>query len=119
MLRGFLVLLVCQCLGEAFKALTDIALPGPVIGMLLLLAVLVIRGGVPEWLGQTSSKVISYLSLMFLPPAVGLFFLGPDFADQWPAVIAAIVLGTLLTLLVSAALMQWLVNRRESENSSS
>lgn len=114
LLGGLLVLLACQCLGEIIKVLTGVPLPGAVIGMLILLAILIVRGGVPVWLGEAGSRVIGVLSLLFLPPAVGLFFLGPRFADQWPAVIGAVVLGTLITLAVTALVMQRLLARSET-----
>ena len=109
---GMLVLLGCQCLGELAKVLTGAVLPGSVIGMLILLTALILRRGVPPWLGEASQRIIGALSLLFLPPSVGLFFLGSGFADQWPAVIGAILLGTLLTMAITALLMQKLLARR-------
>jgi holin-like protein len=107
MLKGLLILLVFQCLGEIIKAYTQVFLPAPVIGMLLLFLALSLRGqSVPTPLNQTSQQLIRYLPLMFLPPAVGIFFLGPQFSDQWPAIIAAIVIGTFLSLLFNAILMK-------------
>lgn len=113
LLGGLLILLGCQWLGELLKAVTGAPLPGPVIGMLLLLTFLIARGDVPAWLGETSQSIIRILSLLFLPPAVGLFFLGPHFASQWPAVIGAVIVGTLITLVVTAALMNSLLRRRD------
>ena len=114
-LGGLLVLLGCQFLGESIKVISGAPLPGAVIGMLILLTTLIVRGGVPNWLGEASSRIIGPLSLLFLPPAVGLFFLGSRFADQWPAVIGAVVLGTLVTLVVTSALMQWLLTLNERQ----
>src|SRR5699024_7355681 len=71
LLGGLLVLLTCQWLGEGIKLAAGLPLPGPVLGMLILLAVLLVRGSVPHWLGGTSQRLISVLSLLFLPPAVG------------------------------------------------
>lgn len=117
MLRGLLVLLLFQCLGEAIKVATGTVLPGPVIGLLLLFAVLLLRGGPSLALAGTSERLIGLLSLLLMPPSVGLFFLGDRLQGQWPALLAAVVLGTLATLLVSAVVMQWLVRRREGRGS--
>ena len=66
-----------------------------------------LRGqSVPAPLQQSSQQLIRYLPLMFLPPAVGIFFLGPQFNDQWPAIIGAIVVGTFFSLLFNAVLMK-------------
>ena len=43
MIEGLLVLLVCQIVGELAVRTLHLAVPGPVLGMLLLLAVLVVR----------------------------------------------------------------------------
>lgn len=109
MIRGLFVLLLFQCLGELIKLATGTVLAGPVIGLLLLFAALALCGAVPEWLGNAGSRMISQLALLLLPPSVGLFFLGDAVQGQWPAIIGAVVLGTVLTLLFSAALMQWLL----------
>jgi holin-like protein len=109
MLRGILVLLLFQCLGELVKIATGTVLPGAVIGLLLLLAALMAYRGVPAWLDQSSQHMLALLPLLLMPPSVGLIFLGPRLQGQWPAIAGAVVLGTILTLLFSAALLQWLV----------
>lgn len=108
MIRALAILLFCQWLGEAIKLALGLPLPGPVLGMLILLAALFVLGGPDAELRDTSNRLVQYLALLFLPPAVGLFFLGPDFSDQWPAVAGAIILGTALTLVLCGALLRWL-----------
>jgi holin-like protein len=109
MIRGLFVLLLFQFLGELVKIATGTVLPGAVIGLLLLLVALLLRGGVPEWLGKTASALIGQLALLLMPPSVGLYFLGDQLHGQWPAIAGAVVLGTFLTLLFSAAVMQYLM----------
>jgi holin-like protein len=111
MLKGLMILLSFQVLGEAIKAYTGIILPGPIIGMLLLFIGLCLWRGVPSFLNQSSQTLIQYLALMFLPPSVGLFFLGERFDDQWPAIISAMIIGTFLSLVFSALLMKWLMRK--------
>jgi holin-like protein len=115
MLRGLLILLLFQCAGEIIKAVTGLFLPAPVIGMLLLFVALSIRARtVPAPLNEASQQLIRYLPLMFLPPAVGIFFLGPEFSDQWPAILAAIIAGTFCSLLFNAWLMKYLSGKQQS-----
>lgn len=109
MLNGLLVLLFFQCVGEAVKLLTGVPLPGSIIGMFLLFFALCLRQEVPEGLGRASQQLIRHLGLMFVPPSAGLFFLGPQFNDQWPAIIVALVVGTLVSLAFSGWLMKRLV----------
>jgi holin-like protein len=116
MIRGLFVLLLFQCLGELLKLATGAILPGGVIGLLLLLAALALRGAVPDWLGKTSAALIGQLALLLLPPSVGLFFLGAQLRGQWPAVAGAIVFGTIATLLCSALVMRWLMRGAAKDN---
>lgn len=109
MIRGLFVLALFQCAGELIKVATGTVLPGPVIGLLLLLVALLLRGGIPEHLGEAAGTLIGQLPLLLMPPSVGLYFLGDQLHGQWLAIAGAVLLGTPLTLLFSAALMQWLV----------
>jgi putative effector of murein hydrolase LrgA (UPF0299 family) len=112
-MNGLLILLLCQCIGEALKAYFKLSLPGPVLGMLILFCGLLVVKQVPESVGRSSQLLISQLGLMFLPASVGLFFLGAQFDDQWPAIIAAVVIGSILSLLFNALVMRWMMNRQQ------
>lgn len=113
MFRGLLLLLTLQCAGEAIKLLIDAVIPGPVIGMLLMLALLMVRGGVPDSLATSTDWLLGRMPLLFMPPSVGLIFLAPSLDGQWAAILAATVVGTILTLLFTAALMQRLLARAQ------
>ncbi len=114
MVRGLLVLLLFQCLGELIKLATGTVLPGTVIGLLLLLAVLMVTGGPGDGLEKTSEGLIGHLALLLMPPSVGLWFLGDRLDGQWPAIVAALLGGTLVTLLVTTLLMKWLLKRADA-----
>jgi holin-like protein len=115
MLKGFICLLLFQLLGEAAVELTRSPVPGPVAGMLLLLVWLLISGGPSDDLGNTSHSLVQYLSLFFLPAGVGLFFLPEHISAQWPAIGAAMVAGTLLSMLFTG----WLVKRLSGKRAAS
>ena len=112
LLNGLLILLLFQCLGEALKVWLNIGLPGPVLGMLLLFCGLCLYRGIPPAVARSSQTLIPMLALMFLPASAGLFFLGPQMKDQWPAIIAAIVVGSLLSLIFNGLVMKWLSRHR-------
>ena len=113
MLAGFLTLIGCQLLGEFIQRALDLPLPGPVIGMLILFVGLCIRGNVPKDLETGSQQLIELLPLLLMAPAAGVFFLGAGFADQWPAFIAAVTLGTLSTLVFCGLLIRFLHKRNK------
>lgn len=109
MLRSLTILLGFQLAGEALVALLHWPLPGPVLGMILLLLALILRGRVSAGLGEDAQHLLRYLPLILIPPSVGIM-------DHWStlgaagwAVATTIVLTTLLSLLLAAGLMRLLV----------
>lgn len=111
MLKGLIILLLFQLLGEVLVALLHSPVPGPVVGMLLLWLGLYIKRGASSDLQRASQTLIQYLSLFFLPAGVGLFFLPPSIQEYWPAVACAVVGGTFLSMLICAWLIKWLAAR--------
>lgn len=107
MLKGLIVILFFQLCGETLVALLHSPIPGSVAGMLLLWLALVLKGGPSKEVDEVGSGLIRYLSLFFLPAGVGLFFLPPAVQQHWPAVLAAIVVGTFVSMLFSG----WLIKR--------
>ena len=89
--RGFLVLLAAQAAGEAVRAATELPLSGPIIGMALLLAVLSARGGPSEELRSSATGLLGYLSLLFIPAAVGIMPLLPLLRAQWLPIAVALI----------------------------
>src|SRR5579859_1548707 len=72
MIESLALILLCQLIGEVLVRLLHLPVPGPVIGMGLLFAGLVLRGGPPEKLEQTAGGLLSHLSLLFVPAGVGI-----------------------------------------------
>lgn len=70
-LRGLTWLLVLQSLGELLARGLSLPLPGPVIGMLLLLLALRWRP-VREPVALCADFLLSHLSLLFVPVGVGV-----------------------------------------------
>jgi putative effector of murein hydrolase LrgA (UPF0299 family) len=120
MLPSLFLLLVCQAAGEAAAQLLHLPLPGPVIGLALLLAGLLLRGGrdVPTPLGETADGLLRHLSLLFVPAGVGITTHLGLLADQALPVAAALVGSTVLTIwvtaLVTARIDTMLAARRRS-----
>lgn len=111
MLPALTLLIVCQFLGEVLTRATDLPLPGPVVGLVILLVILIVRGGPTEGLKTTSSGLLRYLLLLFVPAGAGvvtqLDVLGANFV---PALIAAVI-STALGLGVTGWTMQRLSRR--------
>lgn len=102
MLQAITFLLLCQLVGEALVRLADLAVPGPVVGMLLLFAGLWYRGSAPPALSDTAGGVLKNLSLLFVPAAVGIIQHAGRIRAEWLAIAVALIASTLLTMAVAA-----------------
>ncbi|WP_101526292.1 CidA/LrgA family protein [Nocardioides houyundeii] len=84
MVRGLTVLLACQLAGEALVAGAHLPVPGPVVGMMLLFALLVGQsrrsgtaqaGAGREWtegVHRAADGLLRHLQLFFVPAGVGV-----------------------------------------------
>lgn len=109
MIGGLLSLLLCQLAGEALARALGLPVPGPVLGLALLLGALLARGAVPEALGRTADGLLAHLGLLFVPAGVGVVVHLQVLADDAAAIALAVLGGTLLAIGVTGLLAQrWL-----------
>lgn len=114
MLQAFAVLLVFQCLGEGLVFLFGWPVPGPVTGMLLLLAALVAVPRLQDVVESGASELLRHLSLLFVPAGVGIVVAASSGSGQWLAIAASVIASTLVTLAVTALVLQGLMPRKPS-----
>lgn len=112
LLRGLTWLVLFQLLSTALNHLLVPILPGPIIGLLLLLVFLIARGEVGKPLNEAASSLLRYLPLLLVPPAVGVMVYAKDIAADFWAIVGALVLSCLLTLVFVGVLMQKLIQRQ-------
>jgi len=105
MLIGFLVLLVFQFIGELIVLAVEIPVPGPVVGMVLLLACLMIKGDVPDYLRVPSEALLKHLALLFVPAGVGLMVHFSLLKADWLAILVALIVSTALTIIVTGIIL--------------
>lgn len=102
MVTALSLLLGCQLVGELLARALGLPLPGPVLGMVLLFALLLLRGAawqttaLAQALNQTADFLLKHLSLLFVPAGVGV-------VQHW-ALLEAHLLPLLLTLVLSTLL---------------
>lgn len=111
MLGALTLLLLYQLAGEVIVQFFALPVPGPVVGMALLFATLVIRGGVPENLRSTANGLLGHLSLLFVPAGAGVMVHLARLGDEWLAILAALVASTAITLAVTGMLLCRLLRR--------
>ncbi|MFC3637170.1 CidA/LrgA family protein [Camelimonas fluminis] len=116
-LPGLLALLLCQLAGEAASRLLRLPLPGAVLGLLMMTAILLaLRGRTPKSLVHASRSLIGVLSLLFVPAGVGVISLGKVVAGQTTAMVAALLASVVITLVATSwafvATSRWQERRR-------
>lgn len=117
MIAGLAALIGCQWLGEVLRQGLHLPIPGPLIGMFLLAAVLVAanRGraktAVPAGLAQAAEALIRHMALLFVPAGVGVIAEGSLLRQQWLSIIAALIGSTVLGIAVTGLVM-FRVSRR-------
>lgn len=114
MLKGLTVLALVQLLGSVLSAAFLPMLPGPILGLLLLFAWLLARGGVSEPVGQAANGLLQYLPLLLVVPAVGIMTSSEVLLDELPAIATALVLSLIVTVPLCGWLMQRMIQRMET-----
>ncbi|MGK9065149.1 CidA/LrgA family protein [Stutzerimonas chloritidismutans] len=112
-LKGLTWLVVLQLLGSAINISVLPALPGPIIGMVLLFVLLLLRRGIPEPLEKTAALLLQYLPLLLIVPAAGIMTSGDALFADLPAIAAGLVLSLVVTVPFCGWLMQKLINRMD------
>jgi holin-like protein len=110
------VLVLFQWLGSLVCQYLWLDLPAPLVGMLLLLALLTLCPTLLVFLDRVSNLLIQHLSLMFIPPSVGAFFLSGVIYQQFPSLLASIVFSTMATILFMAVLIRFLPNATQDKS---
>jgi holin-like protein len=105
-LIGIFVLILFWFAGSAFVEWFGLPIPGSVVGLLALWLVLVVHGGVPDWLKQPSSLLIRYLTLLFVPAGVGLIEHWTRLQDYGLEMLAIIAGSSLLAAVLMVAIFK-------------
>lgn len=108
MIHGLFQLLLFQAAGELASRFVVGFIPGPVIGLVLLLAFLLARGGVPKDIDAVGSGILQHLGLLFVPASVGVLLYWPLLrANAW-SVGAALLVSVVATIAVTALVLRGL-----------
>lgn len=127
MIASLSVILVCQLIGEVLVRGLHLPLPGPVIGMALLFALLILRdryAGLARGplrdnaVEGTAKGMLAHLSLLFVPAGVGVVQNLDLLAQRGVAIALVLAASVVVTLLVTAGtflvINRLLARRRQS-----
>lgn len=103
--RSLALLLAFLFAGDGLARVLHLPIPGNVVGMVLLAAALQWRLPV-AWVRPSSELLIRHMSLLYIPPGVGVMAFFGLIRREWLPLAAAGVVGTVAVLLVVGLLQQ-------------
>lgn len=113
-LRGLAALLVFQAIGEALAHAFALPLPGPVLGMILLIPALTLPQ-LREPVKAAAEALLAHLSLLFIPVGVGVITHLDMISRYGVRLLVVIVASTWIGMAVTALLLNVLLRRQPSE----
>jgi holin-like protein len=106
MIRGLVQILLFQGLGEIISKFFGLPIPGPVVGLVLLLIFLIIRGRLDSDLELVASGFSQHLGLLFIPAAVGVVMFVPLLASHGLKIAGILVISVSLTVAVTSLVLK-------------
>lgn len=116
MLHGFTLLLALQLLGEVLSRVLALPVPGPVVGLLLLLLALIAIPPVRALVEPAANALLSHLSLLFIPAGVGVLVHIGRLDGALLGVALTLSLSTLIGLCTTAWTLQRLMRGRPTRH---
>ena len=116
MIVALSVLLTCQLIGEVLARGLGVPVPGPVLGLIILLMALMARRGLAALmpaevndgtLEAAAKALLAHLSLLFVPAGVGVIQRLDVLGQHALALGLALVLSSILGILASAMVFRW------------
>ncbi len=127
MIASLSLILLCQLAGEALVRGIGVPMPGPVIGLMILLVLLLLRDRFAvlargplqgEGVELTSRGLLANLSLLFVPAGVGVVQKLDLIVDHGIAFLGVLAISVMVTLLVTVGtflVASRLLTREEGE----
>ncbi len=112
MIASLSLILLCQLAGEVIVRGLGLPMPGPVVGLLFLLLLLLARDRFvalargplqQDGVENASRRLLAHLSLLFVPAGVGVVQKLDLVAEHGIAVAAVLAISVVVTLLVTVA----------------
>ena len=112
MIASLSLILLCQLIGEVAVRALGVPVPGPVVGLVLLLLLLLARDRYPalargplgnDGVESASRGMLANLSLLFIPAGVGVVQKLDLLAEHGTAILVILALSVIVTLLATVA----------------
>jgi holin-like protein len=102
------LLFVFYFIGERLRDALHLSIPGSIIGLLLLLAVLSLKILPVQWIEEGSGILLKYLPFLLIPATVGVMNFTSIFQGKEALLIIITIISTLITMIISGHASQFL-----------
>jgi holin-like protein len=106
MIDGLVQIFLWQGIGELVSRFLLPSMPGPVIGLILLVAFLSIKGEVNPSLSIVADAFRQHLALLFVPASVGVILFLPELKTHALAISVALIVSVILAIAVTALVLK-------------
>ena len=106
MIKGLVILLLYQGAGEILAKGLSSPVPGPVIGLVLLLATLLWRKRTDPDLQTVANGLTAHLGLLFVPAAVGVVSFLPMLSGHILSIFSVLVASVVLAMATTALMLK-------------
>ena len=119
MLKSIFIIFLFQLIGESVQKYFELTMPGPVIGLILLLiSFILLKNSKNIFVNKAKNEIVStathisnYLSLLFVPIGVGVVMHLSYLEKNYIEVLGVIFFSTILTIGFTALVMETINNR--------
>jgi holin-like protein len=111
---GYLKVFAYLCAGEIIIRLTGWPIPGPMVGLVLMLCDFSFNGRADREVEQIFDGVSKHLAILFVPAGAGVIAYGAILNNGLPLILIAIIIGTTVTMVITAFLFQ-LIHRSDKK----
>jgi holin-like protein len=123
MLKSIFIIFLFQLIGESAQKYFELTVPGPVIGLILLLMSFILLKNnknlfvnkVKNEISSTAIHISNYLSLLFVPIGVGVVMHLSYLEKNYIEVLGVIFFSTILTIGFTALVME-IINNQFKKN---
>lgn len=105
-IRAFVIIYLCLYIGIGLSAVLPVTIPGSIIGMLVLFALLASQLVPVQWVKPGCSLFIRYMALLFVPISVGVMNDMDILSAQFAPIVVSCLVSTLIVLVTVGLLSQ-------------
>ncbi len=109
--KQFTLIFIISYIGEVFSSFIQFPIPGPIIGMLILLILLEGKILKLKSIEEASNFFLSNLSLFFIPSGVKLISTINILQGNLTKILIIMIFSTIITMGVTGRMVQFLINR--------